>query len=162
MSFNINTSIFRYILPIVLGGIFLYGGMHMVKDVEYDAHATSTFAKTAPKNGTSSFSFLGASTSAPHNVKPEIVITHLKTPIPLKAAYMTSCIASGKKLRAPLVKLIDDTELNGVVIDIKDFSGAVSIDTGDPRFVVNKNGCSIPDIKEFIQELHEKNIYVIG
>jgi len=48
------------------------------------------------------------------------------------------------------------------VIDIKDYTGMVSIDTGDPHFVVNTKGCHIPDIKEFIAELHQKNIYVIG
>jgi hypothetical protein len=38
----------------------------------------------------------------------------------------------------------------------------VSFNTGDSRFVINKNGCVIPDIKEFIAELHQKHIYVIG
>jgi hypothetical protein len=75
---------------------------------------------------------------------------------------MTSCIASGKRLRAPLVALIERSILNSVVIDIKDFSGMVSIDTGDPRFVLNTNGCTVPDIESFIAELHEKGIYVIG
>jgi hypothetical protein len=61
-----------------------------------------------------------------------------------------------------MVKLLNTTELNAVIIDIKDFTGMVSIDTGDPRFVLNTKGCDIPDIKEFIGELHDKGVYVIG
>ena len=75
---------------------------------------------------------------------------------------MTSCIASGKTLRTHVIKLLDTTEFNALVIDIKDFSGKLSISTGDPHFILNNNGCSVPDIKEFIAQLHEKRIYVIG
>lgn len=95
-------------------------------------------------------------------VPPPFVVTHIKPMLTIKAAYMTSCIASGRSLRAPLIKLADTTEINALVIDIKDFSGMVSIDFNDDRFVLNSKGCTIPDIKEFIAELHEKNIYVIG
>ena len=94
--------------------------------------------------------------------EPSFRVTHIKTPEPLKAVYMTSCIASGKTLRAPLTKLVDTTELNALVIDIKDFSGMISFEVDDPAFVLNTKGCHIPDIKEFIAELHKKNIYVIG
>lgn len=122
--------------------------------VEYSSLTVATTTKTT-SSATSSWG--NAETTA-----PEIIITHLPTPHPLYGAYMTSCIASGKNLRAPLTKLVEKTELNALIIDIKDFSGMVSFDTGDSRFVINKNGCVIPDIKEFIAELHQKNIYVIG
>ncbi len=93
---------------------------------------------------------------------PSFLVTHVPTPNPVYAAYMTSCIASGKKLRAPLTNLVDTTELNALMIDIKDFSGAISFETNDPAFVLNSKGCHITDLKEFIGELHKKNIYVIG
>jgi hypothetical protein len=48
------------------------------------------------------------------------------------------------------VKLIDDTELNAVVIDVKDNTGVVSWDG------------RIRDLNSFIDELHAKNIYVIA
>ena len=53
-------------------------------------------------------------------------VSHIKTPEPLKAVYMTACYAGTPSLRSKLVKLIDDTELNAVAIDIKDYSGTVS------------------------------------
>ena len=125
-------------------------------NVEFDRTATSSasllHASTTVK---------GTSTSAIPAV-PVFVATHLSTPVPLKAAYMTSCIASGKTLRTHVIKLLDTTEFNALVIDIKDFSGKLSISTGDPHFILNNNGCSVPDIKEFIAQLHEKRIYVIG
>ena len=93
---------------------------------------------------------------------PPFVVHHLNTPQVVRAVYMTSCIASGKNLRAPLVKLVDRTELNAVVIDIKDFTGMISFDAGVPEFTLNTNGCSFSDIKEFLEELHQKNIYLIG
>lgn len=78
------------------------------------------------------------------------VVTHIKTPERVKAIYMSSWVAGTPSIRARLIKLIDDTELNAVVIDVKDNTGLLSW-----------NG-RINDLDEFIQELHEKNIYVIA
>ena len=54
------------------------------------------------------------------------VIQHVPLPIPLRAIYMTSCVAGTVDFRNSLIKLIDETEINAVVIDIKDFSGTIS------------------------------------
>ncbi len=160
MKFFRSFFILPVLLPTALVGIFLYGGMELKgvryqKGIQNGPHVALVSTSTLPKPQT-----LGVATS-PLPI-PEIVVTHLPPPEPVKAAYMTSCIASGKNLRAPLTKLVETSELNALVIDIKDYTGMVSIDTGDPRFVLNTKGCHIPDIKEFIAELHQKNIYVIG
>lgn len=109
---------------------------------------------------------MGATSTPPRvsapPLPPEFVVTHIAPPEIVRAAYMTSCIASGKKLRATLVGLVDTTELNALVIDIKDYSGLISFKTDDERFPLNTKGCYVPDMKEFIGELHEKDIYVIG
>jgi hypothetical protein len=156
MNFFTNFAL-RALLPVLLGGIFLYGGSMEGSSVVY--------TKQGLLSGTSTraVAMLPATTStALSPQKIEQIVTHLDTPVPLKAAYMTSCIASGKNLRAALTRHVEKTELNALVIDIKDFSGNVSVDLGDPRFVLNTKGCNIPDIKEYIAELHEKNIYVVG
>lgn len=91
------------------------------------------------------------------------IVRHIRTPNPLKAIYMSSWTAGSKELRDPLIELIDKTELNAVVIDIKDYTGRLSYHTDNA--VINEIGSPqnrISDIKEFIQELHDKNIYVIG
>jgi len=123
-------------------------------------YAHSLTRGSVAASGTPLNLLIGTSTEALPSTA--IAVTHIPTPVPLKGAYMTSCIASGKNLRAPMLRLLEQTELNAVVIDIKDFTGMVSVDTGNPRFVVNTKGCAISDIKEFIAELHKQGIYVIG
>ncbi len=100
-------------------------------------------------------------------VEPVVVkkVKHLPTPKSVKAVYMTQCFASRKDLRKNLVKLIEDTELNSIVIDIKDYTGTVSFITGNPEIdevSATGYGCQVADMKEFLEELHDKNVYVIG
>ena len=88
---------------------------------------------------------------------------YLKTPDSVKAVYMTSWVAGTQSLREHIVKLIDETELNAVVIDIKDDTGRISFETEDEY--LNEIGSAeirIPDIKEFIKYLNDKEIYAIG
>lgn len=76
---------------------------------------------------------------------------------------MTACTASSKALRNNLVKLIDDTELNSVVIDIKSFDGYISFMPKDPALKIAAHGdCFVKDMQDFIDELHAHHIYVIG
>lgn len=94
---------------------------------------------------------------------PPFVVTHIPTPKEVKAIYMTSWVAGTPSLREKLVKLIDETEINAVVLDIKDYTGTVGFAVENPE--LKKFGSEekrITDIKEFIDHLHKKNIYVIG
>jgi hypothetical protein len=101
--------------------------------------------------------------SAVVNSIPEIVVTHVKTPSSLKAVYMSSWAAGSQKFRDHLFDLIDNTEANAVVIDIKDYTGRISFMVQDPNLIkIGSAQDRIPDIKEFIAKLHEKNVYVIG
>lgn len=91
------------------------------------------------------------------------VATHMPTPEPLRAIYITSWVAGTKDWRASLVKLIEETELNAVVIDIKDYSGRIAFSVSDPillRYGAAEN--RIPDIRNFLRDLHERGIYAIG
>lgn len=88
---------------------------------------------------------------------------HLKTPEYVRSIYMTSWVAGTKDWRESLVSLIEKTELNAVVIDVKDYTGRISFEVSDP--VLDKIGAEekrIPDIREFLSSLHQKNIYVIA
>lgn len=88
---------------------------------------------------------------------------HLSTPFPLKGVYMTSWVAGTPAFREELVKFIESSELNSVVIDVKDYTGKVAFLTADEK--LNALGYSenrIPAIRSLIQELHRKNIYVIA
>lgn len=90
-------------------------------------------------------------------------VTHIKTPEPMYAIYMSQCVVGTPSFRDELVQFIDDTPLNAVVIDVKDFSGTIGFKTEDPRFEeASLATCGARDMKEFIELLHEKNIYVIA
>src|SRR5688572_5888368 len=50
---------------------------------------------------------------------------HIPTPTPLKGIYMSQCVVGTKTFRDSLVKFVDETDLNAIVIDIKDYSGTI-------------------------------------
>jgi hypothetical protein len=103
--------------------------------------------------------------SVADNIPKEKVFkaTHIETPDEVKGIYMTSWVAGTPSLRANIVRLIQETELNTVVIDIKDDTGRVSFKVNDPELIkVGSEEERIQDLREFIESLHEDNIYVIG
>lgn len=92
------------------------------------------------------------------------VIKHQPLPEAVKAIYMTSCVVGTPSLREGLVKLIDETEINSIVIDVKDFSGTLSFDPKDPDWepAWTDARCGARDMKEFLATLHEKGIFIIA
>lgn len=93
----------------------------------------------------------------------KVPVSHIETPNPVKAIYMSSWVGSTQTKRAELIQLIKETEVNAVVLDIKDATGKVSFLVDEPT--VNATGSTenrIRDIDALIKELHENNIYVIG
>lgn len=108
-------------------------------------------------------SSVASSTSPAPKEEQKPLATHLPTPVPLKAIYMSQCVVGTPSFRADLVKLIDETELNAVVIDIKDYTGKISFRTDNPVLKDSVSGaCGAVDMESFIKVLHEKQIYVIG
>ena len=94
---------------------------------------------------------------------PAYIADHIETPEPLYGVYMTSWVAGTPSLRNAVVKLVDETPINAIVLDIKDYSGKISFAMSDP--LVNKYESTekrIGDIKGLIEEWHAKGIYVIG
>lgn len=102
-------------------------------------------------------------TSTPQKKVASFVATHLPTPPAVKGIYMTSWVAGSKELRNNLVKIADTTEINSIVIDIKDYTGKIAFAVDDPYLQeFNSVEKRIPDIRDFIATLHQKGIYVIG
>ena len=89
---------------------------------------------------------------------------YVPLPESVKAIYMTSCVVGTKDFRQKLVDLIDETEINSIVIDIKDFSGTLSFPPKSEKLkpAWDEAPCGTTDMKEFIAQLHEKGIFVIG
>lgn len=96
---------------------------------------------------------------------PEIgdMVVHIKTPEQVKALYMTSWVAATPSIRDRVIKLVETTEANALVIDIKDATGKISFEIDkEPFLSLGSSENRISNIKELIAGLHEKNIYVIG
>ena len=103
----------------------------------------------------------GAVSTTTEEKKDEFIVTHVKTPDAVKGLYMTACVAGTPSWRTKLKNLVKTTELNSIVIDIKDYSGTISIK--DPKLQGDDvTGCRVSDMREFVAELHKENIYVIG
>lgn len=85
-------------------------------------------------------------------------------PVIVKGIYLTNWTAGSSKRLASLVSLVDRTELNAMVIDIKDYSGYVAYRTGIPEVVAAgaENELRILRPNALIKDLHDKGIYVIG
>lgn len=94
----------------------------------------------------------------------EQINTHIKTPEAVKAIYMTACVVGTPSFRQELVDIAESTEINSIIIDIKDFSGSISFPTSNPdwQYAWEAANCGTKDMKEFIEELHDKGIYVLG
>ncbi len=100
--------------------------------------------------------------TVPVDTRP--VITHVPLPPQVKTIYMTSCVAGTPSFREKLVSLIAETEINSVIIDVKDYSGTISFPPSSPAWqdAWANARCGTADMQEFIALLHEQDIFVIA
>lgn len=91
-------------------------------------------------------------------------VEHIPLPPQVKAIYMTSCVAGTPSFRERLVNLIKETEINSVVIDIKDYSGTISFKPESVNWLPawENSRCGARDMRDFVRFLHEQEIFVIG
>ena len=85
------------------------------------------------------------------------------TPAVIKAIYMTGWSAGSKNYLNYLDGLFKTTQINPVVIDIKDASGVISYKTNAKKAKEYKAYWpEISDINALVENLHRQGIYVIG
>ena len=101
-----------------------------------------------------------AQTTSNQKEEPKLIVTHKKTPAVVKAVYMSSWVAATKNIRERLINNLAGTEINSIVIDVKDYSGAVSMDINTKT--AGQLSGRVKDLAEFVDYLHQKNYYVIG
>lgn len=136
---------------IVIAG--LYWGLSGQSDVEVNASGDKPLGVTENQ----------VSQPSPHEPVVLKAKKHVPTPTAVRAIYMTSWVASQKDWRKRLAEFVRDSDLNSIIIDVKDYSGVIAFKTGDP--VLAASGAEqvrVPDMEEFIAELHEMGIYVIA
>ena len=81
----------------------------------------------------------------------------------IQAVYATGWSAGNKNYLNYLSQLFKTTQINAVVIDIKDYSGIVSYKSGAPKVREYKTyQAQIPNIDALVRSLHDQGIYVIG
>lgn len=107
----------------------------------------------------------GVEVSGPrHNMEVRLALRKQKSnKREVKGLYLTAYSAGIPRKIDSIIDLIDDTELNAVVIDIKDYSGFVLYDSNVP--LVQELGLEsvrISDVRELIEKLHAHDIYVIA
>jgi hypothetical protein len=93
-----------------------------------------------------------------NNIKEEKVL-----PDKIMAVYLTSWSASDSSRIDYIIDLSKKTEINTVVIDVKDWSGRIPYDTNVS--LVNDYGAErviIKDMKGVIDRLHSEGLYVIA
>lgn len=163
MQLNKKTKVFLWVIGfVVLLFVFLFyiKPSHLFQTIEY---SEKDFLEVKDKE-----SLVEPEEKIAENkeavVTPDLLpVTHIQTPEKVKAIYMSSWVAGSPSFRDSLVKLTDKTELNSIVIDIKDSTGRVSFPTDDP--LIQKIGSSekrISNIRSLTNLLHSKDIYIIG
>jgi len=100
-------------------------------------------------------------------IKPGNIPTQIKMePIEIKALYVTAAVASRPKLLAQYLDIIDRTELNAIVIDLKsdlrDDLGLVYYDSQVPLVQELKTSRPYMDLKAILAETKKRGIYTIA
>ena len=97
------------------------------------------------------------------NAQVQSVEQERREPVKVKGIYVSGPIAGNARMDE-LIELVDTTELNAMVIDIKNDDGRVTYKM-DSDTLVSQIGASInyvSDMKELVQRCKEKNIYLIA
>lgn len=126
--------------------------------VEQTASAVSSSTTTATEES----EMLIEPLPEPVDVRP--VVKHVPLPDQVKTIYMTSCVAGTPSFRTKLVELIRETEINSVIIDIKDYSGTISFPPESEAWKAAwyDARCGTKDMPQFLEMLHDNGIYTIG
>jgi hypothetical protein len=94
---------------------------------------------------------------------PSAPIVHLQPPAVIKALYLSSWGASSGPLRHGVMNLARTSEVNAVIIDIKDDTGRVALPVASD--IVTRTGSlqnRIPDLTELLKTMGDEGIYRIG
>jgi hypothetical protein len=87
---------------------------------------------------------------------------HEKTPDVVKGIYLTAHTAGISRFDE-LLELVKNTELNTMVIDVKDSNGNIAFNVRHPGLAQYSNGAIlVKDLEKLIEKAHAANIYLIA
>lgn len=93
---------------------------------------------------------------------PEPTKAATKKEVKVKGLYLTGWTAGNREKMNSFIKLADDTEINAFVIDIKNDDGIVSYESKVNEVIQNETFARKFNPEALIEELHTRDIYVIG
>lgn len=86
-----------------------------------------------------------------------------RIPKKVKGIYISAYVAGTESLIDEIIQHIDQTEINAVVIDVKDDNGRITFSMDTPMVnEIDSVQKLIPDIETLINKLKEHNIYTIA
>lgn len=149
MSWRTTGGAFVLLLTILVSGFFLYSS----NSISYEGESAAPVTKVVEQE---------AVVVPPKDLRP--VVTHVPLPEAVRSIYMSACVVGTPDFRQRLVDFVLATEINSIIIDIKDYSGSVSFSpqSEEWRYAWETANCGARDMKEFIASLHEQGIFVIG
>lgn len=150
---NINFLILALLLILAITGLFFVFSQNL--NIEF------RLSKAAPAN--KEFFDEDSALKVPDSDGDNDKDSDRLSPEVVKAIYLTSWSASRKDKIDYAINIAKTTEINAIVIDIKDFSGYVVYNTTLPEVIeYNARQIRIPNIDLLIERLHQEGIYVIG
>lgn len=100
--------------------------------------------------------------SVSDNSAAEVAPKSKVAPVKVKGIYVSGPVAGTDRMDE-LIALVEETELNTLVIDIKNDEGRVTYKMQSDRVLEIDAGVRyIPDIEELVRKCKEKNIYLIA
>ncbi|PZE20968.1 putative glycoside hydrolase [Paenibacillus xerothermodurans] len=104
----------------------------------------------------------GSTAAAEDHLRPAQKQDPQKEAPKVKGVYVTAHSAAGARM-TNLLKLMDDTELNSMVIDIKDDWGYITYPTGNPQLeALGTTKQVISDLPQLMSTLQEHEVYPIA
>lgn len=158
-----NSFSILMLLILIIMSIFVYFVLPKYKNqIEYNSDEPIISSKILKNEENSTLKEVVIPKEVIPVINP-IVVTHIETPKVVKALYISAWVAGSSKIRDGIIKMIDETEINAIVIDVKDSTGRVSFDMDSP--MVQKEGSierRISNVRALTDMLHKKGIYIIG
>ncbi|MDD4761485.1 MAG: putative glycoside hydrolase [Candidatus Pacebacteria bacterium] len=135
-------------LTLSIGAFFIFGGKTIdINQKELENSAVESEIKKEERSD-GDIENQKSLTSVPENIK---------------ALYATSYVAGTPSIMNKIIKTAEETEINAIVIDLKDYSGYLGYNTDleKPKEYLAVE-LRIKYLNKLIKELHDKNIYLIA
>lgn len=93
----------------------------------------------------------------------EIVNPHVEKPKVVRGIYLTASSAGNDKFRKEIINKMSESDINTVVIDIKDYSGYILYQSNVEMVKeIDAVKSKMDKIKKILRDFHNANIYVIA